>query len=206
MLREGRCDAATPRVHRFAPVVTGRSSSVLLYFAIGLLGALLLVLAAVLGEVTDFFGDHDLGGDGNGATGKVIAVGMTAFGATGMIATYYDWGALMSGITAALAALFMGAAAWWVIGRLYAGTASTNVEIGAMRGRRAQVTVNIPADSVGEVLVTSADSTRHMIARSRDGSPIPAGVTVRIVETMGSMVLVERLDTPAPVADSAQPA
>jgi membrane-bound ClpP family serine protease len=178
----------------------------LLYFAIALLGALFLLLSAVLGEVLDFFGDADVDGDVHPLSGKTIAVGMTAFGATGMITSYYDWDAALGALTAGAAALFMGAVAWWVIMKLYSDTASTDVSVGGMVGRRANVTVTIPPGSVGEVLLTTADSTRHMIARSRDGASVPAGTSVRIVETLGSVVIVEPVEQPAKAPESVQTA
>ena len=166
----------------------------LLYFAIALIGTLFLVLSAVLGEVFDFFGDTDVDGDVHPLSGKVLATAMTAFGATGMITQYYDWGPLLSALTAAVAALFLGAAAWWGISALQSQTASTDTIVSSMRGRNAQVTVTIPAGSLGEVQLSSVTGSRHMSARSVDGSSIPAGTSVRVVETAGSILLVELMD------------
>lgn len=166
----------------------------ILYFGIALLGVLFLVISAVVGEVFDFLGDADADGDVNPLSGKVIAVAMTAFGATGMITTYYGWGPLSSALTSLLSALFLGAAAWWLIGLLYKQTASTDVLVSQMAGRIGEVTVGIAAGSVGEVLITGTSGTRHMIARSPDGSAIPPGTSVRVVESRGSMLIVERLD------------
>lgn len=171
----------------------------ILYLVVAMLGVLILIVSAVLGEVVDIFDGLD-GGDGG--TGKVAAAAMTAFGAAGMLATYYDLGTFASGVIAVLAALLMGALAWWIITTLYRGTASTDVSIDSLLGRRGQVTVGIPAGSVGEVLVTAADSTRHLIARAGDGGAIPEGTPVRITQTLGSVVIVERADQPSP----AQPA
>ena len=166
----------------------------LLYFAIALIGTLFLVLSAVLGEVFDFFGDTDVDGDVHPLSGKVLATAMTAFGATGMITQYYDWGPLLSALTAAVAALFLGAAAWWGISALQSQTASTDTIVSSMRGRNAQVTVTIPAGSLGEVQLSSVTGSRHMSARAVDGSSIPAGTSVRVVETAGSILLVELMD------------
>ncbi len=166
----------------------------LLYFAIALIGTLFLVLSAVLGEVFDFFGDTDVDLDVHPLSGKVLATAMTAFGATGMITQYYDWGPLLSALTAAVAALFLGAAAWWGISALQSQTASTDTIVSSMRGRNAQVTVTIPAGSLGEVQLSSVTGSRHMSARAVDGSSIPAGTSVRVVETAGSILLVELMD------------
>ncbi len=76
-------------------------------------------------------------------------------------------------------------------------------EHGSLVGRRGQITIQIPAGDVGEVLVTTADSTRHLIARSRDGAAIPTGAAVRVVEALGSAVLVERIEPAAAPVDAA---
>jgi membrane-bound ClpP family serine protease len=176
----------------------------LLYFAIALIGTLFLVLSAVLGEVFDFFGDTDVDGDVHPLSGKVLATAMTAFGATGMITQYYDWGPLLSAVTAAVAALFLGAAAWWGINALQSQTASTDTIVSSMRGRNAQVTVTIPAGSLGEVQLSSVTGSRHMSARAVDGSSIPEGTSVRVVETAGSVLLVELMDHRQVTATEAQ--
>lgn len=176
----------------------------LLYFAIALIGTLFLIASVVLGEVLDFSGGDADGfdGDAHPLSGKTIAVALTAFGATGMITTQYGWSPLMSALTSAVAALFLGAVAWWVITSLYRATASTDVSMASLVGRRGQITIQIPAGDVGEVLVTTADSTRHLIARSRDGGAIPTGAAVRVVEALGSAVLVERIEPAAAPADA----
>jgi membrane-bound ClpP family serine protease len=176
----------------------------LLYFAIALIGTLFLVLSAVLGEVFDFFGDTDVDGDVHPLSGKVLATAMTAFGATGMITQYYDWGPLLSAVTAAVAALFLGAGAWWGISALQSQTASTDTIVSSMRGRNAQVTVSIPAGSIGEVQLSSVTGSRHMSARAIDGSSIPAGTSVRVVESSGSVLLVELTDHRQVTAAEAQ--
>ena len=166
----------------------------LLYFAIALIGTLFLVLSAVLGEVFDFFGDGDADGDVHPLSGKVLATGMTAFGAAGMITQYYEWGPLLSAVTSALAALFLGAAAWWLISTLQSQTGSTDTIVATMRGRIAQVTVRIPSGDIGEVQLSSVTGTSHMSARAVDGGAIPAGTSVRVVETSGSILLVEQVN------------
>lgn len=171
----------------------------LLYFIIALVGTLFLLVSIVFGEVLEIF-DFDWDDGVHPLSGKVVAVGLTAFGATGMITQYYDWDAPMSALTSGLAAGLTGALVWWMLSALYKGSASTDVNISSLVGRQAQVTVGISASSVGEILVPAADSTRHILARARDGQAIAAGSTVRIVQSMGNVVLVERTDT-SPASD-----
>ncbi|HUG16357.1 MAG TPA: hypothetical protein VMM78_15240 [Thermomicrobiales bacterium] len=176
----------------------------LLYFVLALAGLLFLVVSIAFGEVVDFF-EFDVDDGVHPLSGKVIAVGLTAFGATGMIVSYYDWSALLSALTAGLAALLIGAMMWWLLSMLYKGSASTDISVASLVGRQAQVTVGISAASVGEILVPAADSTRHILARSMDGQAIAAGSSVRIVQSLGNVVLVERTDAPL-AATSEDPA
>jgi membrane protein implicated in regulation of membrane protease activity len=168
-------------------------TEVLLYFILAMVGLLFLFVSIAFGEILDAF-DLDWDDGVHPLSGKVIAVGLTAFGATGMITQYYDWNALMSALTAGLAALLLGAVMWWLLTALYRGSASTDISVSSLVGRQAQVTVGIAASSVGEILVPAADSTRHILARSRDGQAIAPGSTVRIVQSLGNVVLVERTD------------
>lgn len=174
----------------------------LLYFIFALVGTLFLVVSIIFGEVLEIF-DLDWDDGVHPLSGKVVAVGLTAFGATGMITQYYGWDAPISAITAGLAAALAGALIWWMLSALYKGSASTDVSIGSLIGRQAQVTVGISAASVGEILVPAADSTRHILARSKDGQAIAAGSSVRIVQSLGNVVLVERLDSAAMSVDEA---
>lgn len=176
----------------------------LLYFAIALIGTVFLLLSAVLGEIFDFFGDADADGDVHPLSGKVLATGMTAFGAVGMITQYYGWGPLLSAATSTLAAAFLGAVAWWLISAVQRQTGSTDTTVASMRGRSAQVTISIPAGEIGEVQLSSVSGTRHMSARAADGGTIPAGASVRVVESSGSILLVEQMNHRQVTATEAQ--
>lgn len=160
----------------------------ILYLAIALVGVLFLIVTAFLGEVFDFLHVDD---GASPLSGKVIATALTAFGATGMLTRYAGWDDLIGAATSFVAALFIGASVWWATGALNRQAGSTETTMSSMRGRLAEVTIGIPAGSVGEVLLTASMSTRALIARSADGSAIAAGTTVRIIETVGNTVIVE---------------
>lgn len=179
--------------------------TVLLYFSIASLGVILLVATAILGEMFDFFGGLDaMDGGASSLSGKVIATAMVAFGAAGMITSYYDWDPLLSAVTSALSAVFLAALAWLLINALHRQTASTDFNVSSATGRVGEVIVGIPSGSVGEILLSTSSGTRHMIARSQDGSAIPAGTSVRIVEARSSIVIVSQLDHLAPTAAAPQ--
>jgi membrane protein implicated in regulation of membrane protease activity len=164
----------------------------LLYFVIMALGLALLLLTLILGEVMDVF---DFGmdvGDGAGPlSGPVLGIGLTAFGATGMLTQVYDWPTFLGALTAAVSSLAFGAFGWWMLALIHRQTGSTTQTMSSMAGRLGEVTTRISGDGIGEVLLTSSDSTRHVLARSHDGSEIAPGTVVRVVQTYGGSVIVE---------------
>ena len=165
----------------------------LLYFIIMSLGVILLVVTVLLGEVMDVI---DIGLDiGDGGTsplsGPVIGIGLTAFGATGMLTQVYDWPSLLGAVTSAVSALAFGALGWWMLAIIHRQTGSTDQTMSSMRGRLGEVTTGIGPNGIGEVLLTAADSTRNVLARSKDGGAIAPGTVVRVVETYGGSVIVE---------------
>ncbi len=163
----------------------------LIYFGIALLGLLLLIVTLVVGELDDLL---DFGADGDGIgpfNGKVLAASLTAFGAAGMLATYYDRSPVTGALIAAATAVVVGALAWWLIGLFYKQQATTEFSVSWTRGRLAEVTTSIPEGGLGQVLYRDATGSRQLLARSREGAGIPAGQLVRIVDVVGSTVIVE---------------
>jgi membrane-bound ClpP family serine protease len=165
----------------------------LLYFSLGLIGFLLLIISFIFGELDDLlsidiFSDHDGVGPFNS---KVMAAALTAFGAAGMLTTYYGWGALPSALASAAVALGVGAAGWWMLSLIYNQESSTDFVVSRLKGQLGEVTTTIPADGLGQVLCSGVAGSRQMLARTVDGTVIPVGQTVRIVETIGSTLIVE---------------
>jgi membrane-bound ClpP family serine protease len=174
----------------------------LIYFGIALLGLLLLIVTLVVGELDDLL---DFGADADGIgpfNGKVLAASLTAFGAAGMLATYYDRGPVTGALIAATTALVVGALAWWLIGVFYRQQATTEFSASWTRGRLAEVTTAIPEGGLGQVVYRDPTGSRQFLARSRQGAGIPAGQLVRIVDVVGSTVVVEPADETAPAAVS----
>lgn len=167
-------------------------NTMLLYFVIMALGIVLLLATLVLGEILDVVDIGVDAGDGAGPlSGPVLGIGLTAFGATGMLTRVYDFPTFLGAITSGVSALAFGALGWWLMAMIHRQTGSTDQTISSMRDRLGEVTTRISPDGIGEVLLTSSDSTRHVLARSRDGQDIAPGTVVRVVETYGGSVIVE---------------
>ncbi len=159
-----------------------------IYLGLIVAGLLLLLIAFIFGEIFDFL-DFDFGGDGG--TSTVIAIGITAFGAGGLLATSAGLGIVLSVLVAAGSAVALGALSAWLLTLFHKGASGTDDSFSRSKGRIGQVMTSISADSPGEVLLSSADSTSQRIARSSDGRSIRSGSTVRVVEVVGNTLIVE---------------
>lgn len=171
----------------------------LLYFVIMSIGVILLVVTVLLGEVMDVVDiGLDFGDTGTSPlSGPVIGIGLTAFGATGMLTQVYDLPVLLGAIISAVSSLAFGALGWWMLALIHRQTGSTDQTMTSMRGRLGEVTTGIAPNGIGEVLLTSSDSTRNVLARSKDGGAIAPGTVVRVVETYGGSVIVEPAFAPS---------
>ncbi len=162
----------------------------LVYATVAALGLLFLAVTLLVGEIAEVF-DTD-SGDGVGPfNGKVLAVALTGFGSAGLLATYFGASVLTSALIAGANALLFGAAAWWLVAFFYRQQATTSFSLAELRGRTAEVSVPIPSDGLGYIVVRDVTGSRHVLARSRSGAAIPAGRAVRIVSVVGTTALVE---------------
>ena len=173
----------------------------LIYAALGGAGLLLLLLMLIAGGL----GDHDVPvheasldhGDLDGHGGpspfgiRIIASFLMFFGVGGMIGQYAAWEhPASSGLGIALG--LVGATLVYRFATLlHSQEASSELLVGTLVSRHAQVTIAIPENGVGEVsLMVGAEQTAQL-ARSADGAPIPSGGEVVIKAVRGSQVVVE---------------
>lgn len=168
----------------------------LLFFVIAIAGLFMLVASIIFGELFEFL-DIDFGGIGGDAssgpvTTPIVSMALTAFGATGMLTQYAGWGVLLSVATSTAAAIAFGALGGYVATVFYRQTSGTDDAFASVRGQVGELTTSI-TDTPGEVVISSYGSTHTRLARSANGEHIPRGTIVRIVEVMGSTMVVERI-------------
>ncbi|MCS6955194.1 MAG: NfeD family protein [Candidatus Calescibacterium sp.] len=60
-------------------------------------------------------------------------------------------------------------------------------------GKEAEVLYDIPEDGFGKINIRTDDKMEQLLAKSEDGSPIPAGTVVKVKKHMGTFVIVERV-------------
>lgn len=140
----------------------------LLYAPIALIGLLFLAVAFLFGEI-----DLDTRDSIGPFNDTVLAVAVTAFGSTALLATYLGAAALPSALTAAASALSFGAAAWWLVALVYRQQATTAFSLRDLEGRIAEVTVAIPPDgSAPSWSATPRVAARFSLA-ARRAAPSP---------------------------------
>jgi membrane protein implicated in regulation of membrane protease activity len=169
-------------------------SQFVVFLAISALGFTFLIVSLIFGEMFEHLDvnvDHDLGGEGPGIlSSRVLAVFVTAFGGFGAVATHYGLGTPAASGVGFLSGLFFAALIYAFATFLYRQQASSGVRIAELVNRPARVVVPIPSGGVGQVRCQIGEELVDKIARARDGSAIPDGTVVTIVEVLGDTVSV----------------
>lgn len=182
----------------------------LLYAAIAAFGLLFLLAMLFVGDL--FGGDHDahfevhghdVGDHGHGPSifsARIMATFLTAFGAGGAIARYFDLPHLASAGVGIVTGFVMASLVYQFAKVLYGQQASSEVRMNSLVGRTAEVTVGIPDGGVGQITITIAGERSSHIARPSDGKAIGMGSEVVITALRGDSVIVERAAPAAPGA------
>jgi membrane protein implicated in regulation of membrane protease activity len=122
----------------------------------------------------------------------VIAMFVTAFGATGMICLkVFHFSTVGSLTVAVLAGLAVAAITFYIFVALFSKTqGSSESQIAQMVGAEAEVITPIPAEGVGEIAYTSRGSRYTAPARAVDRQEIKAHNIVRIDKIAGNTFFV----------------
>lgn len=185
------------------------------YLGLMLFGGLFLFLSWILGELSDMGGgalgaiDGMLEGIGidiipdflyAGAEGGAeflniyaIAAFVTAFGATGVITTgYFGLTPIQSILASGVVGLMVGILTTLFVRVILAQQASSAPLQADYVGAYGRVSVAIPEmRGVGTVVISPRGFTERLGARSQDGQPIPAGMTVEVIRKEGGMLIVK---------------
>src|SRR5262245_12239412 len=136
----------------------------LIYAAIGAFGLLFLLIMLFVGEIFgadhDLAHDHDVAGDHGDMGGpsvfsaRVIASFLTAFGVGGVVGRYYNLSHPVSSGVGVASGIVMAGLVYQFAKILYSQQASSEVQMTALVGRSAEVSVAIPDGGVGQVALT----------------------------------------------------
>ena len=150
----------------------------------------------------DAGGDVDAGGADAGDAGVsfspfspvVLAMFIASFGGAGIIfKKVLDW-PLIAHLPAS-AACGIGVATFvflffWKLFKMAQGT--SQVRASEAIGIKAEITVDIPNDGLGQIGYTLGGMRHTNPAKSVEGKELPAGVVVKIVDRVGNIYLVEK--------------
>jgi membrane protein implicated in regulation of membrane protease activity len=170
-----------------------------IFLAIAAFGFLFLLISLVFSGLFEFFEseiEHDIGAGDHGGPGffsvRVLSVFVTAFGATGAIATHYKYSVMAASGMGLLSGFLLASIVLAFARFLYGQQSSSEVRTADVVGQAARVIVAIPAGGMGQVRCRVGEELIDKIARSQDGQPIPENSVVRIEEVLGEIVIVRR--------------
>jgi len=154
---------------------------VTVFFVVGAIGLVLLVLSFVVGEVFESFEI----GDG-GISGLAVGIGAVVFGASGVLALSSDLAVVWAYVIAVGFALVAGAVAQLLINRL---AASEDAPPPPLEGAFGVLTATTGPEG-GEVRLEGVRDLESRLAWADD--ELPAGTRVVVVGVSGSRVHVQR--------------
>lgn len=172
-----------------------------IFLAIASVGFLFLMASFVFGEI---FGHADLGGHDADVHGdfhgvsffstRVLSVFVTAFGGFGAIGIHLGYRIEVATAIGLVGGVIFGGLIYLFASFLYSQQASSDIRVSELVGRTAQVSVAIPKGGLGQVRCGLGESVVEKIARTQDGSEVPANTSVRIEAVVGETVLVRRTE------------
>jgi len=179
-------------------------SAFAIFLGIAAIGFLVLLISFVFGELFehgDWFGGHDADFHGEVHDGgvsilssRVLSVFVTAFGGFGAIGIHLGYSVGASTGFGMVGGLVFGGLIYLFATFLFSQQASSDVRVGELVGGTANVSVAIPKGGVGQIRCALGESVVEKIARSQDGSEIPANTPVKIEAVVGETCVVRRAE------------
>ncbi|HEY8460217.1 MAG TPA: hypothetical protein VIM99_07540 [Blastocatellia bacterium] len=176
-------------------------SSLSVFLGLGGLGFLFLFFSFLFGEFFDG-GDFGEGADLDADDGpsifslRTLSVFITGLGGLGAIAELRGAGAAVSALVGVIGGGALACVVYVFTLYLYRQQSSSHVTAEELIGRRAEVTVGIPAGGVGQVRCLIGETAIEKIARSRGGGAIPLNAPVRVEEIVGETLVVSAWEQP----------
>lgn len=122
----------------------------------------------------------------------LLVSGLTAFGGAGYLLSHLT--SFSAGVVLALAIVVgagLAVASYFLyVEPMSRAENSTGYSMAQLNGKLGEVSTTIPADGLGEVLVTLVSGTTHHMAASVDQTPIREGTRVVVVEVRDHVLFV----------------
>jgi tRNA A-37 threonylcarbamoyl transferase component Bud32 len=164
---------------------------------IALFGTGMLTVSLMFGhgdhEVGDHGADHDAGHDGNMSvlSLKVFWMFLVGFGAGGFFAADTGSSVLAASLWGIFGGLLMGSIGYVLMNFLYKRQGNSVVRTSTVVGTTGIVGIAILPGRTGEVRCNVDGHDEYFQAQSRIATPIPVASRVKVVEALGSTLIVE---------------
>ena len=124
---------------------------------------------------------------------KVLATLTMGFGAAGAIARQYGADYLVASLWGLGSGIVLSLLMYFVLDIIYKQQSSSMVETSSAIGQTGTVTVSIDPNAIGEVGVEVSGRYMSYLAKASTSKPIPKGATVKVVNVVGSELIVEEV-------------
>ena len=174
----------------------------LIFASIFGVGFLVLMIGLIFGSDSELDADADIGdaGDfgGHGPTVfsmRIISLLLVGFGAVGFgFRATTDMSMFQSSMAGIGGAAAVGALGYLIIRMFYTSQISSTISNQDIIGQTANLIDAIEGDQNGQVACVIRGREITYLARSADGSSIHRGVSVRIIEKAGNVVIVKPIN------------
>lgn len=172
-----------------------------IFISIAIASFLIVAGSFLFGHDHDAGHDHDGGHDAGGTdseptisvfSSKVLSTLLMGFGAAGAIARHYELSYLLASLIGLACGMLLGGVMYLILSLFYRQQASSLVSTSSAVGCVGQVTVSIGKGSPGEVGLQLEGQYSTFMANSADGNPIAKGQSIRVVQTLGSQLVVAK--------------
>lgn len=176
----------------FINVDLGQEVDTVVFMAIAIVAALLLILTFLLGEVFEFFGDAIDIDDGGGIFNmQSIAAFLAGFGAIAwLLSGYFNVPSLVAAAGGVAAGVPMAGSVVVLTRTFMRQAASSGFVLADLVGKQALVTLSIPERGVGRIQFERSGGTHTATARSASNVRIEQGSIVNIDSVIAGEVVV----------------
>jgi hypothetical protein len=176
----------------FVNIDLGQEADTVVFMAIAIVAALLLIVTFMLGEVFEFFGDAvDLDDGGGIFNMQSIAAFLAGFGAIAwLLAGYFDVPSLLAAAGGIAGGIPMMASVLFLTRTFMKQSASSGFVLADLIGHNALVTLSIPEQGVGRIQFERSGGTHTATARTAEAVRIEQGSIVIVDSVVAGDVVV----------------
>jgi membrane protein implicated in regulation of membrane protease activity len=165
-----------------------------IFIMLAICGFIALTFSLLFGHDADHDTDHgDHGGGASVFSTKVILLFITGFGASGAIAAYYNWPVIASSMVGLFFGCLLGGMGYFMVNFFYKQQSDSLVKTSELVGQIGALTTGIAANGLGEVSINFKGQKFYYPAKTKDGSSINAGGTVKIIDSVAGTMIVEQI-------------